>query len=63
MDKKYCRICEGTGEEQVPLSSPRHYAGKHRLPPTGTRRCVTCGGTGKADSDPYGFIKIRKLST
>ena len=63
MDEKYCKICEGTGEEHVPLSSIRHFAGKTRLPPTATRKCTTCGGTGKADADPYGFLKMRKLST
>ena len=63
MDKRYCRTCEGTGKEQVPLRSVRHFAGKHRLAPTGIRPCTTCGGTGKADSDPYGFQKIRRLST
>ena len=63
MDAKYCKTCEGTGEEQVLLGSRRHFAGKTRLPPTGTRKCTTCGGTGKADVDPYGFLKMRKLST
>lgn len=54
VDKQYCKTCEGTGEEQVPLSSVRHFAGKHRLAPTGRRPCTTCGGTGKAKPEAGG---------
>mgnify|MGYP003649243262 CR=1 FL=1 len=57
MDKQYCKTCEGTGEEQVPLSSVRHFAGKHRLAPTGRRPCTTCGGTGQAKDDYYEYGK------